>query len=276
MDKIKIRGLEVFAHHGVFEEENVLGQKFIVDADLLMSTREAGRKDDLNASVDYGNVCTKISQIMQDTTCRLIETVAERVAEGLLLQYGQVMEVHLELKKPWAPILMPIDTVSVEITRKRHIAYLGLGSNLGDRESYLDFAMDELNKDTCTKITKVSDFIETEPYGGVEQENFLNGCLEIETLHTPGELLLLIHEIEEKAGRKRVIHWGPRTLDIDILLYDDLVYDDETLHIPHADMHNRLFVLEPLCNIAGYKRHPLLHKTIEELKEEKVCTRSRI
>lgn len=274
MDKIKIRGLEIFAHHGVFEEENVLGQKFVVDADLLMSTREAGMKDDLNASVDYGNVCARINQIMQEINYHLIETVAERIAEGILLHYEQVQEVHLELKKPWAPILMPIDTVSVEITRKRHIAYLGLGSNLGDRESYLDFAMDELNKDACTKITKVSDFIETEPYGGVEQDNFLNGCLEIETLHTPLELLDLINEIERKAGRERLIHWGPRTLDIDILLYDDLVYDDERLHIPHIDMHNRLFVLEPLCNIVGYKRHPLLHKTIEEIKEEKkACIR---
>lgn len=272
MDKIRIRGLEIFAHHGVFEEEHVLGQKFIINADLFMSTREAGIHDDLNLSVDYGNVCTRINQIMQEKNYHLIEAAAERIAADILLHYEEVKEIRLELKKPWAPILMPVEDVSVEIIRKRHVAYLGLGSNMGDRESYLDFALDELNKDPYTKITKVSDFIETEPYGGVEQDNFLNGCLEIETLHTPKELLHLIHEIERQAGRERLVHWGPRTLDIDILLYDDLVYDEADLHIPHLDMQHRLFVLEPLCNIAGYKRHPVLNKTIEELKEEqKTC-----
>ena len=268
MDKIKIRGLEIFANHGVFEEEKILGQKFIVNVDLVMSTRNAGLTDDLNKSVDYGAVCKLISEIMKDCNHNLIEAVAENVASSILLKYQAVQEVDLEIQKPWAPVHMPVDTVSVEITRKRHVAYLGIGSNMGDKESYLDYAIDELNNDDYTKVTKVSDFIVTEPYGGVKQDDFLNGCLEVETLRTPEELLKLVNAIEAGAGRERRIHWGPRTLDIDILLYDDIVYDSEDLHIPHVEMHKREFVLEPLKNIAAYKRHPLKGLTVSELFDE--------
>lgn len=109
---------------------------------------------------------------MKEHTYKLIEAVAEEVAANILLSYPTMSEVEVEVEKPWAPVLMPLQTVSVKIRRKRHIAYLGLGSNMGDRESYLDFAIDELNKDEYTKVTKVSDFIETEPYGGVEQDDF--------------------------------------------------------------------------------------------------------
>ena len=190
------------------------------------------------------------------------------MASSILLKYQDVQEVDLEIQKPWAPVHMPVDTVSVEIVRKRHVAYLGIGSNMGDKESYLDYAIDELNNDDYTKVTKVSDFIVTEPYGGVKQDDFLNGCLEVETLRTPEELLKLVNAIEAGAGRERRIHWGPRTLDIDILLYDDIVYDSDDLHIPHVEMHKREFVLEPLKNIAAYKRHPLKGLTVSELFDE--------
>lgn len=268
MDKINIKGLEIFAHHGVYREETVLGQKFIVDVSMEVDTRAAGRTDDLKKSVNYGSVCSDIQDVMKNRNYKLIEAVAEEIALAILLKYEEVRGVYVTVKKPWAPVLVHVDDVSVAIERRKHVAYLGLGSNIGDRESYLDMAIDELNKDKYTKVTKVSDFIETKPYGGVEQDDFLNGCLEIETLRTPEEFLELTAGIEKQAGRERLIHWGPRTLDIDILLYDDIVYDSEDLHIPHIEMHKRAFVLTPLAAIAGYKRHPLFKKTIRELADE--------
>ena len=114
-------------------------------------------------------------------------------------------------------------------------------------------------------MLKVSDFLVTAPYGGVEQDDFLNGALALKTLLTPQELLERLHEIEQKAHRERLIHWGPRTLDLDILLYDDLVLDTPDLIIPHVEMHLRDFVLIPLAQIAPWKRHPVLGLTVSQM-----------
>ncbi|MDE6907448.1 MAG: 2-amino-4-hydroxy-6-hydroxymethyldihydropteridine diphosphokinase, partial [Lachnospiraceae bacterium] len=104
--------------------------------------------------------------------------------------------------------------------------------------------------------------------GVTEQDEFLNGALKLRTLLTPEELLELLHEIEAKAERVRTLRWGPRTLDLDILFYDNLVLDTEELHIPHIDMQNRDFVLKPMAQIAPYMRHPVLNKTIKQLEGE--------
>ena len=114
-------------------------------------------------------------------------------------------------------------------------------------------------------VLEVSDFLVTAPYGGVEQDDFLNGALALKTLLTPQELLERLHEIEQEAHRERLIHWGPRTLDLDILLYDDLVLDTPDLIIPHVEMHLRDFVLIPLTQIAPWKRHPILGLTVSQM-----------
>ncbi|MCD8053289.1 MAG: 2-amino-4-hydroxy-6-hydroxymethyldihydropteridine diphosphokinase [Lachnospiraceae bacterium] len=265
MDRIKICGLEVFARHGVYPEENALGQKFVICADLFLDTRRAGLTDDLEASVNYGEVCQFIQTFMQEHTYQLIEAAAERLVRALLLTWPAVKQVNLELQKPWAPVGLPLETVAVEICRGWHRAYVALGSNLGDRKGYLDFAVEQLSAREDCRVEAVSDYVETAPYGGVEQDDFLNGALELMTLLTPEELLDALHEIEAAAGRERKVHWGPRTLDLDILLYDDLILDTPELHIPHADMHRRSFVLGPLAQIAPWVRHPLTRQTAEEM-----------
>ena len=98
-------------------------------------------------------------------------------------------------------------------------------------------------------------------------DDFLNACLSLDTLLSPSELLEKLHEIEQAAHRERLIHWGPRTLDLDILLYDDEILETEDLIIPHVEMHKREFVLKPLSEIAPYKRHPVYQKTVAELLE---------
>ena len=268
MDKIKIENLEVYACHGVFPEEKKLGQKFLVSVDLFTSTREAGNLDDLESSVHYGEVSHFITDYMKEHTFALIETVAENLARELLLHYFQLEKIRIEVKKPWAPIGLPVEYVAVEIVREWHTAYIALGSNIGDKGEYLLAAVDSLRGDRQCRVEKVSGFIETAPYGVVEQDKFLNGCLKLRTLLTPEELLNKLHEIEHQSGRERTIHWGPRTLDLDIIFYDDLIFGSDDLCIPHVDMHNRRFVLEPLDEIAPYLHHPVTGKTVREMLNE--------
>lgn len=266
MDKIKIRNLEIFARHGVYPEENTLGQKFVISVVLHTGTRKAGITDELEYSVNYGEVSHFITKFVEEHTWKLLESVVEHLAQALLLEFPLLARVDLKIKKPWAPIGLPLETVSVEISRGWHTAYVALGSNMGDTKGYLDMAVKMLDDRSDCQVTKVSDYLVTKPYGGVEQDDFLNGALELRTILEPEELLDVLHEIEQAANRERKIHWGPRTLDLDILLYDDLVFDTPDLHIPHVEMHMRDFVLKPLAQIAPWKRHPLTGKTVEEMK----------
>ena len=264
-DCIRIENLEVFAHHGVYPEEQRDGQKFYVNASLFTQTREAGQRDELSLSTNYGEVCHFIDAFLKEHTWKLIETVAERVAEALLLQYERILYLDLEIRKPSAPIGLPFESVSVRIRRGWHTAYVALGSNLGEREKYLEDALKGMRDNRLIRVHKVSDILTTKPYGGVEQDDFLNGVTELQTLMSPWELLDFLHELENRAGRRREVHWGPRTLDLDILFYDQEVIDTKELTVPHLDLHNRTFVLEPMCQIAPWYRHPLLHKTMREL-----------
>lgn len=268
LDEIRIEDLEVFANHGVFPEENVLGQKFLVSAVLYTDTRRAGRTDDLTASIHYGEVCAFIDRYLREHTFKLLERAAESLAEELLLNTQNLRKVRIEIKKPWAPVGLPLKTVSVSIEREWHDVIIALGSNMGDREGYLNGAVEKLNAVRGCRVKKVSDFIETPPYGVTDQADFLNGCLEMETLMYPHELLDELHRIEKEAGRERIIRWGPRTLDLDIIFYDDMIQQDDDLCIPHVEMHKREFVLKPLCGIAPYKRHPVTGKTVKEMLDE--------
>ena len=265
MDKIIIDKLEIFANHGVYPEENVLGQKFIISVVLYTSTRKAGVTDELSFSVNYGEVSHFIRKYMTEHTWKLLECAAEHLAQAILLEYPLVKKLDLEIQKPWAPIALPLNTVSVKITRGWHTAYIALGSNIGDKKAYLDMAVKHLNERKDCQVKKVSDYLVTAPYGVTDQDDFLNGALELQTILDPEELLQALHQIEQKANRVRTIHWGPRTLDLDILMYDDLVLDTPELHVPHIEMHLRDFVLIPMNQIAPWKRHPLIGKTIEEM-----------
>lgn len=265
MDEIKIVGLEVFAHHGVYPEENEKGQNFVVNATLYTDAREAGKKDDLELSTDYGEVCHFIEKIMKENTYKLIETVAEKVSQEILLRFENIKALDMEILKPNAPIGLLFDYVSAKIHRRWHSVYISIGSNIGDREKYINDGIKKLKQHNLIRNVKVSELIVTKPYGGVCMEDFLNGAIALETLLSPTELLSLLHDIEAAAGRERVIRWGSRTLDLDIVFYDKLVYEDEDLIIPHIDMENREFVLSPLSQLAPNFRHPVLGETVMQL-----------
>ncbi|MDQ6759431.1 MAG: 2-amino-4-hydroxy-6-hydroxymethyldihydropteridine diphosphokinase [Acidobacteriota bacterium] len=143
-------------------------------------------------------------------------------------------------------------------------AYLSLGSNLGNREENLRRALDLL-REAGVRVAKSSSIYETEPQDVREQPWFLNMVIEVETALFPKQLLGRIHKIERELGRKRTVPKGPRTIDIDILLYGSLVMDSAELEIPHPRMAERRFVLEPLQEIAPGILHPVTTKTVREM-----------
>lgn len=128
-------------------------------------------------------------------------------------------------------------------------AYLGLGTNMGDRENYLKSAINLLNDNENIIVTNKSKIYETKAWGYTKQDDFLNICIEIKTSLNEYELLKLCQDIELKLNRERIIRWGPRTIDIDILFFNDITLDDEKLYIPHPRISERAFVLIPLMDI---------------------------
>lgn len=275
MDEIRIEKLTLFAHHGVFPQETQAGQTFVVSAVLEADTRAAGRTDDLSRSTDYGAVCQTIAETFSHTH-KLIEAAAEETAHAILMAYPLVRRVELTVEKPQAPIPLEFETVSVTLRRGWNRAFVALGSNLGDKLGHLSGALEGLREDENIRLLRTSSLIVTAPYGGVEQDSFLNGVAEIETLYDPHQLLEALHRLEGAAHRVRKVHWGPRTLDLDILFYGQEVLDSPDLVIPHIDLENRDFVLRPMAEIAPGFRHPVTGKTMAALwrqwQEEHPCS----
>lgn len=148
---------------------------------------------------------------------------------------------------------------------KTYSVFLGLGSNMGERQRYLQQAADGTNKIRETKVVWVSSVYETEPWGKTDQPRFLNACVEIETSLTPAELVVETKAVEQNIGRTSAGHWGPREIDVDILLYDGLVFEGEDVTVPHPELENRRFVLVPLQEIAPDLVHPVNGMTVSEL-----------
>ena len=268
MDEIRIDNLEIYGGHGVHTDEKRTGQPFFVNAVLYTDTRQAGETDELPHTTHYGQVCRLIHKLLREKKYDLLEAVAEHTAEQILLQFPRVVSLDLEIRKPRAPIGLPFDSVSVKIHRGWKKTYLGIGSNMGDKKRYMEEAVNKLKSHPQIRGVRVSEFLVTEPYGGVEQEDFLNGAIELETLMPPLTLLRFLHKLEQEAGRERLIHWGPRTLDLDILFFQDFISDSKELMVPHPDLQNREFVLKPLSELCPYYVHPLYGKSIKVLLSE--------
>ena len=146
-----------------------------------------------------------------------------------------------------------------------HTTYIGFGSNIGNRQSFIKQALHYLSDTNGINIKKISSLYETEPVGNVKQDKFLNGAVALETHHSPQTLLNILQMIEFNVGRQHRIHWGPREIDLDLLIYGDLCLQTPELVIPHPEMHHRRFVLDPLAEIASNLIHPVLNKSIQSL-----------
>ncbi len=145
------------------------------------------------------------------------------------------------------------------------IVYIGLGSNLGDRLGFIQQAVKMLEFNNAINILETSSFYETEPYGVKDQDWFINAAVKISTTLTPVEVLRVCQHIEQKLGRKREIKWGPRVIDLDILLYDEEIIADDILTIPHPSTYDRACCIVPLLEIAEDLIHPILQKEMDEI-----------
>ena len=265
MQTIFIEDLEIYAFHGVYDEEKDKGQRFLInaEADILSGGHKS---DELGDTVDYGKLCEFIEKYFVENRKNLLESLVSDLQKAILDEYKEIQTISLKIGKPDVDLPFELKNIGIQSTLARHRIYLGIGSNMGDKAGYIDMAIKELGDTKGITDIRVSDLIVTKPYGGVEQDDFLNGVIEAKTYLDPYELLDLCHRIEAKSDRVREVHWGPRTLDLDILFYDDLVLDDPDLCIPHADLHNRSFVLNPLCELNPYLLHPVFGKRVIDLK----------
>ncbi len=264
-DKIILKDFEVKACHGVNDEEKINAQRFLFTAELYCDVEEAAATDDLTKTVSYSAVKKTLKSFCENNCFDLIETLAVRGAYLLLKNYP-IDKVKLTVKKPDAPMSGVFDCVGVSVQRQWHTVYLALGSNEGDRNAYLDFAIEQLGSDDSFKDIRESSRMSTAPYGGVADKEFINSVVECKTLYSPRKLLARIAQIEKDGGRVRLEHWGNRTLDVDIILYDDLISEESDLCIPHPDMQNRDFVLQPLLQLCPNKLHPILNKRIADMQ----------
>ena len=254
LDVLSLTGLEVFAHHGVFDFERENGQRFVIDVQLWLDTAPAAGGDDLAQTVHYGELAVEISEAVAADPVDLIETLAERVAD-VVLAHEPVQRTRVVVHKPDAPITVPFADVAITITRQRTpvAAVLAFGSNLGDREATILAALDELRAAAGVQVEAVSRLYETvavKPDGvDFDAPSYLNGVARIRTTLRPEQLLALVNRIEHEHGRVRAERWGDRTLDIDIIAVAGVARETERLTLPHPRAAERDFVLIPWLEI---------------------------
>ena len=290
LDTVVIEGISAMARHGVLPKEKEIQQKFVVDVVIHLDTRAATRSDQIAQTIDYAAVAKDIVTRLTGESADLIETVAERIARGIL-ETGNALAVDVTIHKPGANLGVPFGDVYVQIRRElkggdiwsdKRIgsaagladdprspeaipppkdildtrpkapvpAVLAIGGNIGDAEYTLARAIEDLSRVEGIQIVAVSPLVSTKPVGGPAQPDFLNAVVRIETMLAPRALFHICQGIEMIHGRERLVSDGPRTLDIDLITYGDMVASAQDLVLPHLRAHQRAFVLAPWASIA--------------------------
>ena len=239
--------MEFEGHTGCFDFEKKEGQKFIVSLDIFIERIKGCYTDDLSDTVDYAKIYEVTKAVVTSDEGDLIEHLAQKISDGVLGSDGRIEKVRVTVSKPDAPVKGIFETMEVSIERQRkEFVILSLGSNLGDREANILAAEEALQKLPGTEGFRFASIYETEPVGLEDQPYFLNTCIGFYTDIAPFDLLDKIHVIENDLLRTREIHWGPRTIDIDIIFYGDRVIMTPELTIPHPRWNIRSFVTVPL------------------------------
>ena len=264
LDRISIAGLRVRGRHGVFEHERMAGQDFVVDAVLWLDTAAAAAADDLGLTADYGAIADRLAAIVAGEPVALIETLADRLARACL-EDRVVREAEVTVHKPQAPVTQKVADIAVTVRRRAIAAgqpateggvgsaserpvVLSVGSNLGDRMTNLQLGIDVLAGGVLV-LRAVSSVYETDPVGGEGQEDYLNAIVLAVSALPARDILARGAAAEAAAGRVRTVRWGPRTLDVDVIMCGAETSADPTLSLPHPLAHERAFVLAPWLEV---------------------------
>jgi len=252
-DRITLTGLEVFAHHGVYDFERRDGQRFILDLELALPLSVAAATDDVVATVHYGELAERVAAVATAEPVDLLETLAERIA-AVVLEDQRIASVRVTVHKPDAPIELQFRDVSVTLERAQTPVdgapvVLALGSNLGDRAAALARAVDILSRLTGLTRVRASPVVETIALTldgpDADKPAYLNQVVLASASISPVALMRALLAIENVLGRERTERWGDRTLDLDLISYGDLRQEDLEVTLPHPRAHERDFVLAP-------------------------------
>jgi len=253
MHHIVMRNMKFYGYHGCLDFEKENGQWFSITIDISCEYLPGALTDELEGTINYAEIYERTKKIVTELKFNLIEKLACVIARSVLKNYNFATEVAVTVQKPEAPIDGDFDCMETTITLKRHVAVIGFGSNMGDREKTIRTALQMLDSREDTSIARLSALYETEPVGYEDQDDFLNGVAVVDTYLEPLDLLHVLQKIELDLHRVRTIKNGPRTIDLDILRFDKMKSQKEELILPHPRMYERAFVLVPLKELGLYK-----------------------
>lgn len=267
-DEIRLTGLTIRGHHGVFDFEKRDGQDFVVDVVLRGDLSRPAATDDLTDTIDYGTLADDLAAIVAGKPYDLIEALAGALADRCL---ASCAEVEVTVRKPQAPIAHAFTDVAVTVrrtqtqTQTHWRAVIALGANLGDALATLQDAAHALDLHPRIEVVVGSSVYVTVPVGGIDQPDFHNAAVIVDTTLPPHQLLAVCQGIEVGAGRTREVRWGPRTLDLDVVHMCETggaVHDpgadpsaaevrlaDPVLTLPHPRAGERAFVLAPWADL---------------------------
>ncbi len=271
MFKINIKDLKLFGYHGVKQEEKTSGQNFLfnISVDIAKDSfeKDGSYQDNILDTVNYSEIITLVKEINSKNRFNLLETFSEVLAEKIISYSPLILKVKVRIEKISPPIKESIGSVGVELELERNpnshdyepkiskksIVFLSLGSNLGDREKNLRDAVKKLRVNQNLDVISISSIYETEPMYVENQEYFYNIVVKaaIKSAYSAFELLGYAKKIEFDLGRKSTYaRYGPRTIDVDILTFDELKIDSDLLALPHPKIFERNFVLVPLAEVS--------------------------
>jgi dihydroneopterin aldolase/2-amino-4-hydroxy-6-hydroxymethyldihydropteridine diphosphokinase len=265
-DYIVLTGLKISCIIGIFDWERKQKQDVLIDLKIPCDVLKASQKDSIADAVDYKKIAKTTIAFVEKSDFQLVETLAEKLA-GLLIKTFKLAEIELSVSKPAA--IRGSQNVGVKIHRVRppsgseELVFLSLGSNINPRQN-LELALKEIS--AKYHFQGLSHVYETSPVGDSHQTAFWNMTAAVSTDEKPEKIRLWLTSLEKKTGRKKnTKNFGPRTLDVDLIIWKDLVQKSKNFYLPHPDIASKAFVLFPLLEISSTWVHPETQKPIIEL-----------